>query len=64
MTQHYYLCKEWKEWRGSDKEEGQREGTLGIGQVQQAGIMHGGVGFTVAKAMETCRSVCKQEFSP
>ena len=43
---------------------GHGEGTLGIGQVQQAGIMCGRIGFTVAKAMETCRSVCKEEFSP
>ena len=43
---------------------GHGEGTLGTGQVQQAGIMRGGIGFTVAKAMEMRRSVCKEEFSP
>ena len=43
---------------------GHGEDTLGTGRVQQTGIMCGETGFTVAKAMETRRSVCKEEFSP
>ena len=52
-------------WNGGTRTRrtGHGEGTLGIGQVQQAGIMRGGIGFTVAKAMGTRRSVCKEEFS-